>query len=106
MSDEDEDLMRGVAVVETEWRQSDSCAVWYRRYIVFNAGAGLHLFNSKALDVEQWLGIRSGYWKHLADVVAYKQLRAFLDDRFDAIGPNVILARPFDYLPCNSERLE
>ena len=97
--------MRGVKVHETEWKQSEYSMTWYRRYCVMNAGEGRHLFNGKILGVEQWMGPCSEYWRHVADVVAHKQLRAYLDGRLNAIGPNVVLAGEFDPLPLSSESL-
>jgi hypothetical protein len=103
--EEDEDLMRGVKVYETDWKQHDSCCLWFKRYCVFNMGGGVLLFNGKVLGIEEWMGPRAEYWRHLADVVAHKQLRRFLDGLND-IGPNTLLARPHDCLPINFERLE
>lgn len=102
---DDEDIMRGVKVHETEWKQGEHSMIWYRRYAVLNMGEHQVLYNGKILGAEQWFGPCAEYWRHVADVVAHKQLRAFLDGRFNAIGPNVVLAREFDCLPLNSESL-
>lgn len=105
----DEDIMRGVRVRETEWKQSDFSMTWFKRYCVMSYDApigwnqGRHLFTGKVLGVEQWMSQAREYWCHVADVVAYKQLRAFLDDYMDKIGPNTVLAREYDALPLQSE---
>ena len=108
---DDEDIMRGVRVRETEWKQSETSMIWFKRYCVTWYDAPIawnqerHLFNGKILGVELWTHQAGEYWRHVADVIAHKQLRAFLDDRMDAIGPNVVLAREFDALPLCSEPL-